>query len=299
VARNPEEYPVLPWAAEPATALEAGRDADVVAAALERTINYIPSPPSEMVFSPTALEDYRNCPRKYFYKAVLGLDEGLFAELLGKKMPAARAKPGLSAIEKGNLAHLLLEKLDFGAAADLQRAVCDRIAPNLAPSPLDASAAEVIDDVMAFAASPLAGELAGCRLFREHPFILKLKGSADFFIRGAMDLVAITEQRAVVYDYKYLAREGADLDGYSFQIRTYMLALARAFPDREISGALLFLRGGSMEPVSCDIPLFERELLEIMESARLRSSEPDFDMSEGCDGSHCPFRRRCPDMTKG
>ncbi len=288
-----DESPVLPSAGESTTAVEPEWGADVIAAALKRTINYTPPPPSEMIFSPTALEDYRNCPRKYFYKAVLGLDEGLFAELLGKKHSAGKSKNGLSAIDKGNLAHLLLERLDFTASAELQRAACDRLAPILSASPFDGSATGVIDDIMAFAVSPLAGELAGSRLYREHPFILKLKGNADYFVRGAMDLVAVTERRAVVYDYKYLRMEDADQDGYRFQIRTYMLVLARAFPGKEISGALLFLRGGSVEQVTCDFPMFEKELLEIMEGVRLRSCETEFDLREGCDGSHCPFRRRC------
>jgi len=114
-----------------------------------------------------------------------------------------------------------------------------------------------------------------------------------------MDLVAVTERRAVVYDYKYLRMEDADLDGYRFQIRTYMLVLARAFPGKAITGTLLFLRGGSMEQVTCDFPMFEKELLEIMEGVRLRCSETEFDLREGCDGNHCPFRRRCLDETKG
>ena len=108
-----------------------------------------------------------------------------------------------------------------------------------------------------------------------------------------MDLVAITDGRAAVYDYKYLRREDADLEGYRFQIRTYMLALARAFPEKEISGELLFLRGGGVEPVSCDFARFEEELLEIMDAVRERSGETEFPLRDGCDGSHCPFRQRC------
>jgi hypothetical protein len=93
--------------------------------------------------------------------------------------------------------------------------------------------------------------------------------------------------------------EDADLDGYRFQIRTYMLVLSRAYPGKEISGALLFLRGGTVEQVTCDFPMFEKELLEIMEGVRIRSCEPEFDLREGCDGSHCPFRQRCLDEKKG
>jgi hypothetical protein len=267
-----------------------------MAAALRRALHYTPPPPSEMVFSPTALEDYRNCPRKYFYKAVLGLDEGLFAELLGRNSPAGRreeAGRGMSALDKGNMAHFLLEKFDFSAPPALQRSACERLAPLFAVDPADKGAAEVVESVMAFAASPLTRELGACRLFREYPFILKLRGKACYYIRGTMDLVVITETRASVYDYKYLRREDADLEGYRFQLRTYMLALARAFPGKEVSGEILFLRGGGAEPVTCDFVRFEEELLEIMEAVRERSGEAEFPLRDGCDGSHCPFRQRC------
>ena len=199
----------------------------------------------------------------------------------------------MSALDRGNLAHRLLEKLDFGASPDLQRAACERAAPLVVADPADRGVAEVINAVMAFAATPLAQGFSANRLFREHPFILKLKGKADYFIRGAMDLVAITDTRAAVYDYKYLRREDADLEGYLFQLRTYMLVLARAFPEKEISGALIFLRGGSVEPVTCDFARFEEELLEIMEAVRERSGEKEFSLKEKCDAGHCPFRQRC------
>jgi hypothetical protein len=99
--------------------------------------------------------------------------------------------------------------------------------------------------------------------------------------------------RVTVYDYKYLKKEGGDLEGYRFQLRTYMLALARAWPGRQIGGKLLFLRGGDEEAVECDVPAFEVELVLIMDAIRKRSNEEDFGQREGCDGRHCPFRQRC------
>ncbi|HEX9078660.1 MAG TPA: UvrD-helicase domain-containing protein [Desulfuromonadaceae bacterium] len=272
-----------------------------VAAAFSRSLQYAP-PPSEMVFSPTALEDYRGCPRKYFYKAVLGLDEGLFAEIFGAgQLPHGRKgkTEEMSPLAKGDLAHQLLERLDFAASPDHQRASCQRLAPVLADDPSDRGVAEVIGAVTSFAASPLARELGAARLYREYPFFLRLEAAVGYYVRGAMDLVAITEKEAAVYDYKYLARGDADLDGYRFQIRTYMLALARAFPAKRISGALIFLRGGEIEPVTCEFAAFERELVEIAAAVRQRSGETDFALRQGCDGTHCPFRGRCKNQAQG
>jgi len=294
-----EEKGVLP-AVEPAalpTAGADGYDPAAVEEGMRRAIRFAPPLSSTMVFSPTALEDYAKCPRKYFYKAVMGLDEGLFAELLGRG--AGRGRPAgaeMTPLEKGNLAHLLLERLNFSAATATQRTACIRIAGAYAPDPGQEGVAEVIDHVLAFASSPLGRELAGQRVMREYPFTLRLAGEAVYYIKGAMDLVAEDDESATVCDYKYLKKNDTELEGYRFQLRTYMLALARRWPGKRIGGRLLFLRGGGEEAVACDFPAFEGELRRIMDAIRIRGAEQEFGILEGCDGSDCPFRQRC--MTK-
>jgi ATP-dependent helicase/nuclease subunit A len=270
-----------------------------LAEGLRRSLHYTEPLPSSMVFSPTALEDYENCPRKYFYKADMGLDEGLFAELIGRPAERRAAGTGMSSLEKGELAHLLLERVDLAAAPGELHAACLRIAATSAPDPGDAGVSEVIDNVAAFAASPLGRMLAKGRLLRELPFTLRIVGSAEYYIRGAMDLVAVEDDRVTVYDYKYVRKEDAELDGYRFQLRTYMLALGRAWPGRRVAGRLLFLRGGEEVAVDCDMPAFEAHLLRIMDAIRQRCREEDFGLKEGCDGSHCPFRQRCKIEAKG
>jgi ATP-dependent exoDNAse (exonuclease V) beta subunit len=90
---------------------------------------------------------------------------------------------------------------------------------------------EVVENVLAFTDSPAAAELAGKKLLREHPFIHRVKGNVTCYIKGAMDLVAEGADTVTVYDYKYMQKKDADLDGYRFQIRTYMLALAAGHPE--------------------------------------------------------------------
>lgn len=262
--------------------------------AVQHALAYRPPRPTTMVFSPTALEDYQRCPRKYYYKAVMGLDEGLFAQLLGDR-PQQRqgGAPGYSPLEQGNLAHALLERLDFSADATLQRAACERLAALTVVGPPVKAVGEVIDNVLALAAFPLRRELAGKRLLREHPFILKICGSASYYLKGTMDLVAVADEVVTVYDYKYLQQEQADLEGYRFQLSTYMLALAKGYPGRRIEGKLLFLKGGGAAAITCDFASFEALLLATMEAIRAREAEADFGLLQGCDGSHCPFRQRC------
>ncbi|RII25548.1 MAG: hypothetical protein CXR31_13285 [Geobacter sp.] len=284
----PEEYALPPQTMETPPL-----SPEILSLAADRALHYAPPPPSAMIFSPTALEDYAHCPRKYFYKGVLGLDEGLFARLLApyRPTPERKKRSGMTPLERGNLAHAILERLDFGGAPDHQRRRCRQLATALGGEGSEGE--EVVEQVLALVSSPLGKELATARLLREYPFTLHLKGAADYYIRGAMDLVAVENDLVTVYDYKYMARDGADLEGYRFQLGTYLVALGRAFPGRRLEAQLLFLKDGGSEPVECDREAFEGNLLSIMDAIRERSREGDFALMEGCDGSHCPFRLRC------
>jgi ATP-dependent helicase/nuclease subunit A len=261
--------------------------------AMARVLGYTPSLPEMMVFSPTALEDFRHCPRKYFYRSVMGLDEGLFSDLLGN--PALRGMPGhgMRALEKGNLAHAMLEGIDFGAPPTEQRTFCRHLARRLCPRGSEADLHEVSAAVMHFASSATGRSLSGKVLLREHPFVLKLRGEGNYHLQGAMDLVAIDEDRATVYDYKYVAPENADLEGYRFQVCTYMMALSKFWPERQTNGSLLFLKGGEQRVIECDLERFEAEVVALMDSARQRHTESDFSLRDDCTGHHCPFRHRC------
>ena len=258
--------PVPPDVALPAPDMGNG----MLTAAVTRIIGHTPPLPEIMTFSPSALEDFRHCPRKYFYRSVLGLDEGLFADLLGQPVPHGRpGRGGMRALEKGNLAHSMLEAMDFDACPAEQRSLCQQLARRLCPRGTEADLAEVTAAVLRFATSATGRSLAGKLLLREHPFILRLHGDGTYHLQGAMDLVAVDDESATVYDYKYLKKEDAELEGYRFQLRTYMLALARRWPGKRIGGKLLFLRGGGEEVVECDFPAFEGELRRIMEIAPL------------------------------
>ena len=80
-ATGPAAAPLPPAAEDPGVGISAAE----VDEGLKRSVLYRKPLPSIMTFSPTALEDYATCPRKYFYKGIMGLDEGLFAELLGSR----------------------------------------------------------------------------------------------------------------------------------------------------------------------------------------------------------------------
>jgi ATP-dependent exoDNAse (exonuclease V) beta subunit len=262
--------------------------------AIRRALDTQPPMASAMEFSPTALEDYALCPRKYFYKAVMGLDEAVFAELLGAHSGKRReGGSGLTPLAKGDLAHAMLEQIDFSGSESSCLATCSRVALLSGLAPDTPGVAEVTSEVMALAASPFASEVTGKKLFREYPFVLRLRGDADYYIKGAMDLVAMDKERAIVYDYKYARGADADLSGYRFQLQAYQVALSKGWPHLERNGSLIFLRDSVRVDVPCDVAAFEKELIRLMDAIRQRSNEADFALRDECDGSHCPFRTRC------
>ena len=261
---------------------------------LQRTLAYRAPLPATMTFSPTALEDYLNCPRKYYYKRVMGLDEGLFNQLLlPHRSGNSRSGSGMTALDKGNLAHGILEELDFAVDPKARLAMCRTIVSRMAPNQPVEDVTEVIERVMAFSESARGREIAGMRLRRELPFTLKLEGEATYYITGAMDLVAESPTRVAVYDYKYVEKERADLEGYRFQLQVYMLALSLAYPDKQVEGALLFLKGNEELSIVFDVRTCRDLLLKTMDNIRRRQGDGLFTIRESCDGRHCPFNSLC------
>jgi ATP-dependent exoDNAse (exonuclease V) beta subunit len=271
-----------------------------IAAAVQRVMGFCPPLPSLLVFTPTALEDYRLCPRKYYYKGVLGLDEGLFAQLLGREGQAPprrrQGKPeepdSLSPLERGTLAHLMLQRLDFAAPPAAWEEVCRSTASGYHLAVTATDLEEVCRSVTGFAASAAGRELARCHLRRELPFLLRLDGSAQYHLKGAMDLVAEDDDTVTVLDYKF-AGHGGGTEGYRFQVSCYMLVLAVAFPGKRVRGALAFLKEGTLLPVETDLPAFREELLTMMDEIRGRREELAFPTLPGCARSRCPVRDRC------
>src|SRR5207253_10349551 len=69
-----------------------------------RVLGFAPPPPREVVTSPTALADFRRCPRQYWYRHVLWLPE--------------RGAGGRRATRLGTAAHGVLKDIDLAAAPE-------------------------------------------------------------------------------------------------------------------------------------------------------------------------------------
>jgi ATP-dependent helicase/nuclease subunit A len=210
--------------APPAPAEAPATDAE--RAAVARVLVFRPPAPTEIVTTPTALADFRRCPRQFFYRQVLGLPEG--------------GTGGTRATLLGKAAHGVLETIDLARAGgdDIRDAVAARPESVV----LEAEAvARLTADLRAAAAALRAEIAAGLEVVgREVPFVLPLPaGAPRVFIHGRMDLVARRAGRLVVRDYKYALPTPVAAAHHADQLAAYRLALGG-----DADGEVMFLRGG-------------------------------------------------------
>lgn len=241
--------PVLPPAPAPA-----GDAALSAAAVLERSRPPRVAP-GRFIAAVTDLSVLARCERRYFYRAVVGLEEhaALGASSVEPLEDAGEGgdpdeteaptveTPALDRMARGTLAHLLLERADLALArVDPRRAVL--AAARAEGLDLDSDEVRAIaDDAAALLASPLGRALcdpATPHVERELPFALSVRGAsgAELVLKGQIDLLFVDGDGALhVVDYKHAAgaREPADplAGSYAFQLRTYALAARRVSAD--------------------------------------------------------------------
>jgi hypothetical protein len=211
-----------------------------------RVLHFVPPAAAEVVTSPTALADFRRCPRQYWYRHVLGLPE--------------RGTGGVRATLLGTAAHGVLEALDLAAAPEAEIARCLAARPEalvLGRADLDALAAD-----LGRAAAMLRAEVAdGLEIVgREVPFVLGLpRRMPRVFLHGRIDLLARRSGRHVVRDYKYVRATPTSGETYGAQLGAYRLAVLAAGPGG-VEAELVFLRGG---PVARPLGRFDPDAEEV------------------------------------
>jgi ATP-dependent helicase/nuclease subunit A len=229
------------------------------------------SPIARVRLATTPLGTFRQCPRRFRLRHLLGFDEPVAQSQLDLfELPDdARPEPDdpwASAHEEaGATAPLDGDPRVLGRAAHRvletwPRARWGDIAPT---TELEARLhAEGVDPAMAQRlAGPLAGFLGGAFarravgarvMSREHAFTVGVPSGTPsspctLELRGAMDLLVVDGDTAFVVDYK-LSHPARDLSPWAFQLRTYALA-ARDIEgvDRVVAG-VVFLHGAAPEP---------------------------------------------------
>jgi ATP-dependent helicase/nuclease subunit A len=268
-----------------------GAAGDAERVRVARVLEFSPPAPPALVTSPTALADFRRCPRQYWYRHVIGLRE--------------RGGGGVRATLLGTAAHGVLEALPVSATADEVRRLVDGRLEMLALSPRERES--LTADLVA-AAAALASECAtGLEIVaREVPFVLGLpRGEPQIFLHGRIDVVARRAGRVVVRDYKYARPAGGAIVAHAPQLGAYRLAVG-ASAGSPVDGEIVFLRGG---PAIRPLPPFDAEaeagaLLDAGDGLARATALGTIDAfprlpesPDACTALGCGYVRRCWGLT--
>jgi ATP-dependent helicase/nuclease subunit A len=256
-------------------------------AAVARVLAFRPPPFPEVVTSPTALADFRRCPRQYWYRHVLGVPE--------------RGRSGARMTLLGTVAHAVMERVDL---TDPEADVARRLAASPEALVLRDSEAAALAADLRVAARALADELAaGLELVgREVPFVLPLpRHEPKLFLHGRLDVLVRRAGRYVVRDFKYARPGDGAAAQYGAQLGAYRLAILAAGVE-SADAELVFLRGGTtIRPLSAiDAAAEEAALVEsgAMLGRALADDTPEAfarkpETPSVCEMLGCGYVRRC------
>ena len=213
--------------AEPAD----GHASESACRAVRRVLDFRAPPPREIAVSPTALSDYRLCPRRYWFKHALGVPEG--------RSDGSRSR------RLGTMLHGVLQGLGAGGEADAERLreLLDAQPESFELRPQDR--ADVLADLATVVARERDEAAAGTVVLdRELPFTMVLGAQAPrLVVSGRIDALLERDGSLVVRDYKYARAPRTTAATYAGQLAIYAMAVARAL-DRPAAAELLYVRGG-------------------------------------------------------
>jgi ATP-dependent helicase/nuclease subunit A len=161
-----------------------------------------PEPPERPIPLPvrsisyTGLEDYARCGYRFYLGRVLRLPDAEPPPGLPDAEP-----PGISALLRGTLAHLLLERLDFAHPAPPDP---EAVAAEIGVTLSEAESADLASLVAGFAAGALCRRLAATgRMRREAAFAFPLvTPRGEVTVNGVVDVMGEEDGRRLVVDYK-------------------------------------------------------------------------------------------------
>ncbi|NUO48008.1 MAG: UvrD-helicase domain-containing protein [Polyangiaceae bacterium] len=216
----------------------------------------------EVALATTPLGVFRDCPRRFQLRFLVGLDEPVASGQLdlfemASDAPEPEYDDGPTEDEEGDprvrgrAAHRVLEQYPrerFGAPPET-----GDIEARLEAEGLEKTAAsKLASDLGRFLGSEIAARLGGAdvELHREEEVVLRLdggEGATGLVLRGTADAFAVDHQTDTIdlFDYK-LARPRASLGPYAFQLGAYALALARTYPNARVRAGVVFLLGGEV-----------------------------------------------------
>ncbi|MGA2926001.1 MAG: UvrD-helicase domain-containing protein [Solirubrobacteraceae bacterium] len=253
----------------------------------------LPVAPAIARLSYSSLHEYERCGYRFYAERVLGLPavteggggpvaiaareappaNGRAGRQAGRAGTGAGAGDGLTATERGVVAHALLERLDFRRP---QRPSAEAVAAAARRAQLrvPAPAQELAQLIERFGASELCARLARAReVRREQPFSFLLAGGV--LVTGALDVLAREPPgRMLIVDYKSDRLDGCDPAAvvdrqYATQRLIYALATLRAGA-AEVEVVHVFLERVD-EPAGA---AFTRAAAPALERALAHATEP-------------------------
>lgn len=257
--------------------------------------------PGRLSFS--ALQVLESCPRQFWFRHVVRMQDPLGAAGPDETdtFSAARAREG--AMEVGSLVHQVLEHSHRGSPAHAPSAQeLEMWLRRLEPGMSSADIEEARTMLFNYAALPLADQPT---LGVEVPFLWRgWAGPGLPDLGGLIDRIALgSEGRPVVVDYKSNRElSQAQFEIYSHQLRLYAMAQAamQSQPTPGVEAAIVMLRTGTVLPVDCGDQAMAGTMRWASELAQ--RSVADRDLS-GLDHparpcASCAYAPICPDRRR-
>ena len=202
--------------------------------------------------SPSMLHLLFECPRRYYYREILRLDDILAAAPTDEASANHAAENDRFGAQRGTIIHALFEQRVFDdVLSEAERARILEDAVSASPIPPDSEDRQRLDAAIAragahYAANGLKDLLARSpQVWREHPFMLRLQ-QAD--VSGILDVLFRDPADGIytILDYKTNQVEAADVPeeirrhGYERQMTMYALAVSRLLHVEQMRGILFF-----------------------------------------------------------
>ena len=156
-------------------------------------------------------------------------------------------------VEKGTIAHKILELLDFCNRQEFY----SQVQTMIESGKLSAEQVKKVDlsRLERVVNSPMLDSLKGMTLYREKDFIVSLPAREVFnldskeeiVIQGIIDLLAVSNDGAIIIDYKYSSLDSKSLKAkYKKQLDLYSFALERATNIKTLKKVLINLFTGDV-----------------------------------------------------
>ncbi|MDQ7823921.1 MAG: UvrD-helicase domain-containing protein [Candidatus Eremiobacteraeota bacterium] len=256
--------------------------------------------PSTLFLTPTHLLTFHACERKYLYDSLMRHGEGA-------GMPLDSQSPEEIREAQGWAMHRILQELDFLSDRETQRGELEHQLLKIGQGKPDLfkRTKHIMQAVLRFLDAPETARLgffdAKARLYREHPFFLRVEAGVEVFLHGTIDLIIDGGKGPVhLVDYKYSHADKDKPSDYRIQLLSYAMAVKNTLPHRDLDAFLIFMSDDSVEFRQVDVAdaalgRFRESLALACGKMRDRAGEEEWPMAERkiCTGLSCPYRARC------